>query len=100
MATILRKSAGWRYLLARGRERADLVVGAVAAGLAGRLGLEPARADAGGRGLDRLDRLLRILLGRHVAADGVGLHEAQLDALGEHARHLAPGERVDLELQA
>src|SRR2546428_7953811 len=86
-------------LLPGGGERADRVVGAVAAGLAGGRGLEAAGADAGGRGLDGGDRLLQIVLGRDVAADHAGLDEAQLDALGQPAGHLAPGQRVHLELE-
>ena len=45
-------------------------------------------------------RPLDVLLRRRVAADRVGLDEAQLDALGQPARPLAPRQRIHLELQA
>src|SRR5256712_10215006 len=86
-------------LLPGGGERADLVVGAVAAGLARGGGLEAAGADAGGGRLDGGDRLLQIVLGRDVAADDARLDETQLNALGQAPGHLAPGQRVHLELE-
>src|SRR6185503_14839872 len=90
------KNACVSLSLPGGRERTDLVVGAVAACLPGRLGVEMPGTDAGGGGLDRLDRLLRVLLGRHVPPHGVCLDEAQLHPLGEGPRHLPPGQRIDL----
>src|SRR5437868_952397 len=90
------KAAGDATLLAGGGERTDLVISAVAAGLARGRGLEAARADAGGGGLDGVARLVQVGLGGLAAADHAGLDEAQLDALGQAAGHLAPGERVHL----
>src|SRR5437764_15439522 len=57
------KAPGEAALLAGGGERTDLVISAVAAGLARGRGLEAARADAGGGGLDGVARLVQVGLG-------------------------------------
>src|SRR6185436_6207693 len=88
-----------RSFLGRG-VRTDLAIRAVAAGPIGGRGLEATGADAGRRLLHGSARLLHVRLGRVVAADGVGLEESKLHSLGKRACHLAPGQRVDLELQA
>src|SRR5262245_6063833 len=86
-------------LLAGGGERADLVVGAGPAGAPGRRRIEAAGPNAGGGRLDGGDRFLHVVGGRHVAANYVRIDEPELDPLGQAARHLAPGQRVHLELE-
>src|SRR5205823_14299517 len=90
----------WIVLFAGGGVRTDLVVGARAASAPRRRGVEAAGADPRGCGLDGGDRGLGILGRRAMAADDGRVDEAQLDALGQRAPHLAPGQRVHLELQA
>src|SRR5438094_4537935 len=85
--------------LPRGREGTDLIVGAEATRVARGLGVEAAGADAGGRLLHRGDRDVHVARGRLVTPHHVGLDEAKLDALGQATGHLAPGERVQLELE-
>src|SRR3989442_12750545 len=89
----------WGTLLAGGGERADLVVGAVAAGAPRWRRLKAAGADAGGGGLDGGDRFLGVVVRRRVAPDDVRVDEAQLHPLGQAPGHLAPGQRVQLELE-
>src|SRR2546427_7198934 len=87
-------------LIAAGCVGADLAVGAEAAGLVGRRGGEPARADAGGGAANRVDGLGHVDLRRGVAADDAGFEEAELDSRWQPAEHLTPGERIELELEA
>src|SRR5687768_12539543 len=89
-----------RRLLARRRVRADLLVRAVATRVERRRGLEATRADARGGGLHGDHRLDEVVRRRRVPADEMRIDEAQLDALRKRTRHLAPGQRIDLELQA
>ena len=63
-------------LFPRGGVRADLVVRAVAAALGRRRGVEGAGADAARGQLHRLDRFLRVGVGRRVTPDEVGFDEA------------------------
>src|SRR5262245_46368992 len=91
--------AGGASLLGGGA-RADLIVGAVAARLVARGGIEAPRPDARGGGGDGGLRLDEIALRRPVPAGQTGLEEAQLDGGGQAPRLLADGERVDLELEA
>src|SRR5262245_35304463 len=91
--------AGRASLLGRGA-RADLIVGAVAARLVARGGIEAPRPDACGGGGDGGLRLGEVALRRPVPAGQARLEEAQLDRGGQPPGLLADGERVDLELQA
>src|SRR5262245_27203228 len=88
------------FSVAGGGERADLVIGATAAGAKGRRGVEASGADADGGGLHGGDRLLEVGDGRRVAAHNVRVDEAQLEPLGQGAGHLLPGQRVHLQLEA
>src|SRR5215510_11722561 len=87
-------------LFSGGRAGADLVVGAVAAGLVAGRGLEAARPNARRRRLDGLPGLREVALGWGVAPGDAGFEETQLDARGQPARHLLLGQRVHLQLEA
>src|SRR5262245_40730530 len=73
----------WRLTgsIPRGGERADLVVGAAAAGAPRRRGVEAARANASSGRLDGVDRLLEVGGSRCVTAYDVRVDEAQLQTL-------------------
>ena len=65
-----------------------------------RRGLEASGADAGGRCFHGGDAPPRTSsFGRLMTAGHVRLDEAQFHTLREAARHLAPGERIHLELE-
>src|SRR5262249_45645235 len=86
--------------LLRRRARADLVVWTGPADLIGRGGIEAPRPDSPGGPLDGLARPREVRLDRAVPADHAGLEERQFDPRGQPPGHLAPGQRVDLELKA
>src|SRR5262245_24803649 len=76
------RRVGPRLSIPRGGKRADLVVGAAAAGAPRGRGVEAARANTGRGRLDGVDRLLEVGDSRCVTAHDVGVDEAQLQALG------------------